>query len=201
MKHTIITSLFFMLMASLLYAATSQPETGRVAVIETNKGTIKAYLYEKDAPITTKNFIELADRKFYDGLKWHRVVPRFVIQGGDPSGNGTGGSEKKIQLEVTPKLRHNAAGILAMARTNDPNSATSQFYITLEPQPMLDMNYAVFGKVFEGLDVIQKIQQGDVMKTIRIIDPSKPDAKEPKPVDTQSKESATEESKNEDAKK
>jgi len=147
------------------------PEMGRVVVMETTKGTIKFALYEKDAPITTKNFVELVERKFYDGLKFHRVEPGFVIQGGDPKGDGTGGSEKKIPLEVTPKLKHDSAGVVAMARTSDPNSASSQFYITLRDTPFLDMNYAVFGKVIEGLDVVMKIQVGDVMKKVWIEKP------------------------------
>lgn len=152
----------------------SGPETGRWVVIETNKGTIKFALYEKDAPITTKNFVQLVERKFYDGLKFHRVVPGFVIQGGDPSGNGSGQSDKSIKLEVSPKLKHDAAGVVAMARRQDPDSASCQFYITLAPTPNLDMGYAVFGRVTEGLDVVKKIEMGDVMKTVRIVDAPKP---------------------------
>lgn len=145
-----------------------KPEFGRTVVIVTNKGTIKFGLYEKDAPITTKNFVGLVNRKFYDGLKFHRVVPGFVAQGGDPAGDGTGTSDKSIKLEVSPKLKHDAAGVVAMARRQDPDSATCQFYITLAPTPQLDMGYAVFGRVTEGLDVVQKIEKGDVMKTVRI---------------------------------
>ena len=175
------------MIASLLSIATvagtdkpkeAPPETGRWVVIETNKGTIKFALYEKDAPITTKNFIDLAERKFYDGLTFHRVVPGFVVQGGDPNGDGSGQSDKTIKLEVSPKLKHDAAGVVAMARRPDPDSASCQFYITLGPQAFLDMQYAVFGRVTEGLDVVKKIEKGDVMKTVRIIpDPSK--AKKP----------------------
>lgn len=146
-----------------------KPVKGRLAVVETDKGTIKFALYEKDAPVTTKNFIELAEKKFYDGLKFHRVVPGFVIQGGDPRGDGTGGSGKTIKLEVSPKLKHDAAGVVAMARSQHPDSASCQFYITLDPAPFLDMNYAVFGRVTEGLDVVKKIAVGDVMKTVRIV--------------------------------
>jgi len=156
----------------------AKPELGRTVVIETNKGVIKFGLYEKDAPNTTANFVQLVERKFYDGLKFHRVVPGFVIQGGDPKGNGSGESERKIKLEVSPKLKHDAAGVVAMARRPDPDSASCQFYITLGPQAFLDMQYAVFGRVTEGLDVVKKIEKGDVMKTVRIIpDPSK--AKKP----------------------
>lgn len=142
----------------------------RIAVIETNKGTIKFRLYENDAPNTTGNFITLAGKKFYDGLMFHRVVPEFVIQGGDPKGTGTGSSDKTIKLEVTPKLKHDAAGVVAMARSSDPDSASCQFYITLAPTPFLDMKYAVFGRVTEGLDVVKKIEVGDTMKTVRIVD-------------------------------
>lgn len=147
-----------------------KPETGREVVIETNKGVLKFALYENDAPITTKNFADLVERGFYDGLKFHRVVPGFVAQGGDPKGDGTGCSDEKIKLEVSAKLKHDAAGVVAMARSQSPDSASCQFYITLAPIPHLDMDYAVFGRVTEGLEVVTKIEQGDVMKTVRIAD-------------------------------
>jgi len=146
----------------------SGPRIGRTVVIETNKGTVKIGLYEKDAPNTTKNFIQLVSRKFYDGLKFHRIVPGFVVQGGDPNGDGTGGSEKTIKLEVSPKLKHDAAGVVAMARRQDPDSASCQFYITLDAIPWLDGKYAVFGRVTEGMDVVRKLVIGDVMKTVRV---------------------------------
>ncbi len=152
-------------------AKPSEPQTGRWVVIETNKGVIKAALYEKDAPITTKNFIDLVNRKFYDGLTFHRYEPGFVIQGGDPKGDGTGGSDKKIKLEVTPKLKFDSAGVMGMARTSDPNSATSQFFITLDAAPHLDMKYAVFGRVKQGMDVLNKLRKGDKMLKVRIINP------------------------------
>jgi cyclophilin family peptidyl-prolyl cis-trans isomerase len=140
----------------------------RTVIIETNKGTIKFTLNEDLAPITTANFIELAQRSFYDGLKFHRVEPNFVIQGGCPHGTGTGGSGKNIPLEVTPNLKHGEAGAVAMARSSAPNSASSQFYITLAPTPFLDGNYAVFGRVTEGLDVVRQIRVGDVMNSVTI---------------------------------
>ena len=140
----------------------------RTATIETNKGTIKFELNEDLAPITTGNFIELAQKNFYDGLKFHRVEPNFVIQGGCPYGTGTGGSGKNIPLEVTPNLKHGEAGAVAMARSSAPNSASSQFYITLAPTPFLDGNYAVFGRVTEGLDVVGQIRVGDVMNSVTI---------------------------------
>ncbi|KHO51305.1 MAG: peptidyl-prolyl cis-trans isomerase B [archaeon GW2011_AR11] len=138
-----------------------------IAVIETDKGIIKAELYTQDAPITAKNFIELANSGFYNGLAFHRYEPGFVIQGGDPNGDGTGGSPKKIPLEISKKLTH-VKGALAMARTNDPNSASSQFYIALEDIHFLDGNYAVFGKVIEGMDVAGRLRAGDAMSKVTI---------------------------------
>lgn len=142
----------------------------RTAVIETNKGTIRFLLHEDLAPITAANFIELAERKFYDGLTFHRVEPGFVIQGGCPWGNGMGGSDKKIPLEVTPELKHGEAGAVAMARSSDPNSASSQFYITLGPAAFLDNNYAVFGRVIEGQSVVNSIRVGDKMTQVSIVE-------------------------------
>ncbi len=141
--------------------------TDRIATIETNKGIIKFELFEDKAPITTKNFIELAESGFYNGLTFHRVEPGFVIQGGDPNGDGTGGSGKTIPLEISPDLKH-AKGVVAMARSQDPNSASSQFYITLANTPLLDGNYAVFGNVIEGMDVVESIQVGDEMNKVSI---------------------------------
>ncbi|MEP7272540.1 MAG: peptidylprolyl isomerase [Acidobacteriota bacterium] len=144
-------------------------EVQRFAVIETGKGTIKFLLHEAEAPLTTGNFIELAERGFYDGLSFHRVEPNFVIQGGDPNGNGTGGSDKKVKLEVSPTLKHGDAGAVAMARSQHPDSASSQFYITLGPAAFLDGNYAVFGRVVEGQDVAQQIRVGDKMASVKIV--------------------------------
>ena len=148
---------------------TAPTETGknRVATIVTEKGTIKFELYEKEAPITTKNFIELAQKGFYDGLTFHRVEPDFVIQGGDPKGDGTGGSGKTIPLEIAQTLTHKK-GAVAMARSNDPNSASSQFYIVLEDSKFLDGKYAIFGQVIEGQDVVEKITKGDKMLKVTI---------------------------------
>ena len=141
--------------------------SNKIAIIETGKGTIKLELYEDKAPITAKNFIELAGSGFYDGLTFHRYEPGFVIQGGDPNGDGTGGSGKTIPLEINPALTH-VKGAVAMARANNPNSASSQFYITLEDAHFLDGNYAVFGKVIEGMDVVGKLRAGDKMNKVTI---------------------------------
>ncbi|MDO8585425.1 MAG: peptidylprolyl isomerase [Armatimonadota bacterium] len=147
---------------------------GRQVVIETSKGKIVAELYEQDAKITTRNFVGLVQKKFYDGLVFHRVEPGFVIQTGDPTATGSGGSGKTIPLEISPILKHNAPGILGMARSDDPNSATSQFYITLDPVPDLDDRYAVFGKVVAGMDVAARIKVGDKVKRMRLLPPDKP---------------------------
>ena len=141
----------------------------KYATIETDKGTIKVELYTEQAPITTKNFIDLANSGFYNGLTFHRVEPGFVIQGGDPKGDGTGGSGKNIPLEIKTDLRH-VKGALGMARSAEPNSASSQFYITLEATPFLDGNYAVFGKVVSGMEVAEKIKVGDKMNKLYITD-------------------------------
>ena len=145
------------------------------AVMDTNKGRITIELYEDKAPITASNFIDLIKRGFYNGLGFHRYEPGFVIQGGDPRGNGTGGfmddtgRERTIPLEVTPELKHGAAGAVAMARSQNPNSASSQFYITLGPAAFLDNSYAVFGRVTDGLDVVMQLRSGDKITTVEYV--------------------------------
>lgn len=138
------------------------------AVIEMATGKIVIELYEKDAPGTVANFIKLAKQGFYDGVSFHRVVPGFVAQGGDPKGNGTGGPGYTIKDEVNS--RKHTTGAVAMAKTAAPNSAGSQFYITLGPQPALDRDYTVFGQVAEGMDVVMKIKVGDIMKKVTIVE-------------------------------
>lgn len=144
------------------------PETGRIVTIVTNKGTIKFGLYEADAPITTANYIKLAQSGFYDGLTFHRIIPDFVVQGGCPDGTGMGSSKENIVLEVSPDLLHDDAGVVAMARSQSPNSASCQFYITLAAHAHLDGGYAVFGRVTEGMDVVNSLQMGDVMTTVTV---------------------------------
>jgi len=147
----------------------------RKAIIETANGKITIELFEDKAPITAGNFIDLIERGFYNGLKFHRFEPGFVIQGGDPRGNGTGGfvdsqtgRERRIKLEVTPELKHGDAGGVAMARSSDPNSASCQFYITLGPAAFLDMNYAVFGRVTDGMDAVKQLRAGDSMTKVTL---------------------------------
>ncbi len=169
------------------YTPEYQPTGDEVAVITTSKGTIRVQLAGKDAPIHVGNFVELARKGFYDDLKFHRFVPGFVIQGGCPNtrglstedviakaknpmaGLGTGGPGYSIKEEYTtnPNNEHND-GTLAMARSQDPNSAGSQFYFCLGAQPMLDSGYTVFGDTIEGLDVIGELRVGDVIERIEI---------------------------------
>ncbi|MDM7999817.1 MAG: peptidylprolyl isomerase [Dehalococcoidia bacterium] len=130
--------------------------SNRIAVLQTSMGTIRIELYEDKVPITTANFIKLAESGFHDGLIFHRVIDDFVIQTGDPLGDGTGGSGETIRLETHRSLGH-VDGAVGMARSSDPNSASSQFYICDGPQHHLDGKYAVFGQVVEGTDVVRAI--------------------------------------------
>ena len=143
-------------------------------VIHTAKGDIEATLFPSKAPVTTANFLNLASRKFYDGLTFHRVVPRFVIQGGDPAGTGSGGPGYRFENEVHPSLSHVNIGSLAMANAG-PNTNGSQFYVTIEPlRPehvkMLDGSYSIFGQVTGGLEVTTKIAQGDKIQSVDVLD-------------------------------
>lgn len=132
----------------------------RIAVFETNMGTFEVELFEDKAPITTKNFIELAEKGFYDGLIFHRVIDGFMIQGGDPNGTGTGGPGYTIPDEFHKDLRHDSEGILSMANAG-PNTGGSQFFITLDETPWLDDHHSVFGKVVKGMDVVKRIGKVD----------------------------------------
>ena len=137
-----------------------------VVVFETNKGVFKAEIFVNEAPITGNNFMKLVRAGFYENLTFHRVEPDFVVQGGDPKGDGTGGSGQNIPLEIKPNLKH-VYGSLGMARANDPNSASSQFYVVTGPASFLDGQYAVFGKVLgTGMDVVTRIRVGDRMTKV-----------------------------------
>jgi cyclophilin family peptidyl-prolyl cis-trans isomerase len=137
-------------------------------VMTTTEGVVKFHFYPKEAPNTIKRMIELINKTenpnthqigFYNGLTFHRVIPSFIVQGGDPTGTGTGGSGQKLKAEFNG--RHHVEGTLAMARTNDPDSADSQFYITMGTFPHLDGSYTVFGQVTEGMDVVKRLKVGD----------------------------------------
>jgi cyclophilin family peptidyl-prolyl cis-trans isomerase len=142
-----------------------------IAVIHTSKGDVTCELNTREAPLSATNFIQLAQGGFYNGLTFHRVVPNFVVQGGDPEGTGRGGPGYTVPAEI--KLPHQQ-GALAWARLSDnmnpkKRSSGSQFYITLEKIPYLDGEYTVFGQTLSGMDVIKKIEQGDVIKSIDIV--------------------------------
>lgn len=122
----------------------------------TNKGVFVAEMFEDKAPLTTKNFIELVEKGFYDGIIFHRVIDGFMIQGGDPTGTGMGGPGYKIKDEFGEGLKHDDEGILSMANAG-PNTGGSQFFITLAPTPWLHVHHAIFGKVVEGMDVVRLI--------------------------------------------
>jgi peptidyl-prolyl cis-trans isomerase B (cyclophilin B) len=150
-----------------------------VAIIQTTKGPIQIRLFRQFAPNTVANFVDLVSKGFYNGLTWHRVVPGFCIQSGCPKGDGSGGfidpvsnQERRIQMETSPRLRHNAAGVVAMARFgNDMNSASSQFYITQSAQPHMDNKYAIFGGVVSGMDSVMKMTNQDKIISITLQQP------------------------------
>jgi peptidyl-prolyl cis-trans isomerase B (cyclophilin B) len=187
LKRVLLTAFTGGLLASSFVVPLSAFAYQSGAKIKTAKGDIIIYLYEKEAPITVKNFKGLVERNFYSegSMVFHRVVPGFVVQTGDPTNTGTSGSGKTIPLEVRNSLYHNRAGMVAMARSSAPDSASSQFYITLAAQPSLDGKYAIFGRVLKGIDVLPRIQQGDGMFSITLMDvegmmPEKPVKAAPK---------------------
>jgi cyclophilin family peptidyl-prolyl cis-trans isomerase len=153
-------------------------KTGTYAKFETSLGNFTIELFEAQTPKTVDNFVKLAEKNFYDGVIFHRVIDGFMIQGGDPTGTGRGGPGYQFADEIHPQLKHTGEGILSMANAG-PNTNGSQFFITLVPTPHLDGRHTVFGKVVEGMDVVKKIgktptARGDrpvtdvVMKSVRI---------------------------------
>ncbi len=157
-------------MVALAFGTSFAKEKDPVVVIKTEKGDIVIKLLKEDAPKHVENFLKLTKEGFYNGLTFHRVEPNFVVQGGDPAGNGTGGPGYTIPAEI--KAPH-IDGAVAAARLGDavnPKKASSgsQFYICLGPQHFLDGNYTVFGQVIEGMDVVKKIQRGDKMLSVTV---------------------------------
>lgn len=163
MKYFIIASA---IMAGIIFTACSSSEiikpkekTMSVAVIKTNMGTIEIELYAKETPKTVENFVGLANKGYYNGVIFHRVIDGFMIQGGDPTGTGRGGESfwgGKFADEFVDTLKHTGPGILSMANAG-PNTNGSQFFITLVPTPWLDKHHTIFGKVISGMDVVSAI--------------------------------------------
>lgn len=137
------------------------------ATIKTNRGDIVIDLHADKAPRTVNNFVVLARDGFYDGVKFHRVIDNFMVQGGDPTGTGRGGPGYKFADEFHPDLTHDGPGVLSMANAG-PNTNGSQFFITHVATDWLDGKHAVFGKVREGQEVVDSIRQGDVMEAVEI---------------------------------
>ena len=139
-------------------------QTGVIALEK--GGEIRIEFFPEDAPKTVENFVTLAKKGFYNGLNFHRVVPDFVVQGGCPKGNGTGGPGYTVKAEFN-KQKH-VRGTVAMARSQHPDSAGSQFYICYGTTPHLDGQYTVFGKVVSGMELVDRIKQGDKMTSVTI---------------------------------
>ena len=142
-------------------------ENKKMITLETNRGEIKLELYSDKTPITVTNFVNLANRGYYNGLRFHRVIPDFMIQGGDPTGTGAGGPGYRFEDEFDSSLRHSVPGILSMANAG-PGTNGSQFFITHVPTPWLDGKHSIFGKVVSGMDVVNSIQQGDQIVKVKV---------------------------------
>lgn len=139
------------------------PAKSYEAVLKTEKGDVRIKLFADKAPVTVNNFVFLARQGFYDGVTFHRVIPGFMAQTGDPTGTGTGGPGYTFQDEFDPSLRHDSEGIVSMANAG-PNTNGSQFFITYAPQPHLDDVHTVFGRVIEGMDVLRSLRERDPSK-------------------------------------
>lgn len=190
---TIVIIVLVLTVASIFYFSRLEKQENIVFIsIETDKGDIKLELYKDVAPKTVENFVSLIQEEFYNGLAFHRVIENFMIQGGDPDGNGSGGPGYTFPDEINPKelgltdneitalenqgyiynynlksIPHDA-GIISMANAG-PNTNGSQFFITTEPQSHLNGKHTVFGRVYEGMDVVREIEQGDIMNKVLII--------------------------------
>ena len=164
-RRIMVIAIIFMIIGvvTLIRITTShrqQPEGGEnmIAYFDTSMGTFEVELFVDKAPITTKNFIDLTNKGFYNGTIFHRVIPNFMVQGGDPTGTGRGGPGYTIPDEFGAGLKHDTKGMLSMANAG-PNTGGSQFFITIAPTPWLDGKHAIFGKVVKGYDVVDAMSK------------------------------------------
>ena len=168
---SVVATLALAVMPITLSAAESTPVKDIRIILHTSKGDIEATIFASKVPITAANYLHLAKKGYYNGLTFHRVIADFMIQGGDPTGTGSGGPGYKFGDEFDPSLKHTKAGIFSMANAG-PGTNGSQFFITHGPTPHLDNKHSVFGEVTKGLDVVNKIEKGDKITTIEILDPT-----------------------------
>ena len=147
----------------------SKPVNDIKIILHTSKGDIEATIFASKVPMTAANYLNLAKKGYYNGITFHRVIPNFMIQGGDPTATGSGGPGYKFADEIVPTLKHDKAGIFSMANAG-PGTNGSQFFITHLPTPHLDGKHTVFGVVTKGQDVVNKIEKGDKITTIDVLD-------------------------------
>ena len=169
-KTTILLAIFALAIFTLPAQGEESMQDIRI-IVKTDKGDIEGVLYPSKAPVTVANFLNLAKRGYYNGITFHRVIPNFMVQGGDPTGTGSGGPGYRFEDECTPELKHDKPGIFSMANAG-PGTNGSQFFITHVPTPHLDGKHTVYGSVTTGQDVVNAIAEGDKITSIEILDPT-----------------------------
>lgn len=167
MEKSMLLSICAIAGVFLGFASVAAAAGDMTAEIKTNKGTIEVKLTPDKTPITVANFVNLAQNGFYNGISFHRVIPDFMVQGGDPTGSGAGGPGYRFEDEFNPTLRHDGPGVLSMANAG-PGTNGSQFFITHVPTPWLDGKHTIFGRVVQGQSVVDSIKQGDKIESITI---------------------------------
>lgn len=171
MKKILLTALVLITIGAGVTFLVGHSQDNPKATLVTSKGDITIELFSQRAPQTVDNFRTLAEKGFYDGVVFHRVIKDFMLQTGDPEGTGRGGPGYTIKDEFHPELRHDKAGIVSMANTGRPDTGGSQFFITTVPTPWLDDKHAVFGQVIDGMDVVDKIENTKTSTNDRPIEP------------------------------
>ena len=169
MKSILLGCVAALALATDAYTQESKPVNDIKIILHTNKGDIEATIFASKVPMTAANYLNLAKKGYYNGITFHRVIPNFMIQGGDPTATGTGGPGYKFGDEFEPSLKHNKPGIFSMANSG-PGTNGSQFFITHGPTPHLDGKHSVFGEVTKGQDVVNKIEKGDKITKIDVLD-------------------------------